>query len=206
MGESGSGKSTLLNLLMKEQEVSPNQIFVDSKDLAEISNGQILSSISYMSQNVFLFNDTIKNNITLYGDYNADSYREAIRASGVDRVLAELINGDEHMIVNNGENISGGQKQRIALARVLLKNSRIILLDEAFSALDPITAEQIVKDVLKLDCLIIMVLHKYSEPILEQFDEILAFKRGKIVEKGTFDELMKNKQYFYSLYSIDNTY
>lgn len=165
---------------------------------------EVVSKIAYMNQDVYLFNDTIKNNITLYNNYDSDSYCNALRASGVDKIIKDLPNGDEYFIDNNGQNLSGGQKQRVALARVLLKNSKVIVLDEAFSALDPITADEIVNDLLKLECLIIMVMHKYNTFILKQFDEIIAFKNGKIIEKGSFEELIDSKQYFYSLYSIDN--
>ncbi len=96
----------------------------------------------------------------------------ALKSSGMYRVINELTGGDQYGIKNNGENLSGGQKQRIALARVMLKKSDVIILDEAFSALDSITAEQLLSDMMKLDCLIIAVFHKYNKSLLSQFDEI----------------------------------
>lgn len=204
VGESGSGKSTLLNLLVKEQPVERGQIFFNGKDLADIPYADIGTHISYMNQNVYLFNDTIKNNITLYGDFVESEYAMALKSSGVHRIINELTGGDQYRIRDNGGNISGGQKQRIALARVMLKKSDIIILDEAFSALDPITAEQILSDIMKLDCMIIVVFHKYNKTLLSQFDEIFAMKRGKIIEYGNFQTLMQKEGYFYSLYNLDN--
>lgn len=128
----------------------------------------------------------------------------ALKFSGVYRIINELTNGDQYMIRDNGGNISGGQKQRIALARVMLKKSDVIILDEAFSALDPITVEQLLLDIMKLECMIIVVFHKYNKDLLSQFDEIFAMKRGKIIERGDFQTLMQKKGYFYSLYNIDN--
>lgn len=156
VGESGSGKSTLLNLLVKEQPAERGQIFVNGKDLADIPYSEIGTHISYMNQNVYLFNDTIKNNITLYGDYSENAYKMALRSSGAYRIISGLADGDQYRIRDNGGNISGGQKQRIALARVMLKKSDVIILDEAFSALDPITAEQILSDIMKSDCMTII--------------------------------------------------
>lgn len=204
VGESGSGKSTLLNLLVKEQPAERGQIFVNGKDLADIPYSEIGTHISYMNQNVYLFNDTIKNNITLYGDYSENAYKMALRSSGAYRIISGLADGDQYRIRDNGGNISGGQKQRIALARVMLKKSDVIILDEAFSALDPITAEQILSDIMKSDCMTIIVFHKYDRSLLSHFDEIFAMKRGKIIERGSFETLMQKRGYFYSLYNIDN--
>lgn len=204
VGESGSGKTTLLNLLVKEQSAERGQIFVNGKDLADIPYADVGTHISYMNQNVYLFNDTVKNNITLYGEFDENEYAMALKSSGVYRIINELTNGDQYMIRDNGGNISGGQKQRIALARVMLKKSDVIILDEAFSALDPITAEQLLSDIMKLDCMIIVVFHKYNKTLLSQFDEIFAMKRGKIIERGDFQTLMQKEGYFYSLYNIDN--
>ena len=204
IGESGSGKSTLLNLLVKEQLVEKGQIYVNGKDLTGISYNDIGTHISYMNQNVYLFNDTVKNNITLYGDFSEREYAMALKSSGMYRVINELTGGDQYGIKNNGENLSGGQKQRIALARVMLKKSDVIILDEAFSALDSITAEQLLSDMMKLDCLIIAVFHKYNKSLLSKFDEIFAMRRGKIVERGDFCTLIQKGGYFYNLYSIDN--
>ena len=100
---------------------------------------------------------------------------------------------DQPRIRDNGGNISGGQKQRIALARVMLKKSDVIILDEAFSALDPITAEQILSDIMKSDCMTIIVFHKYDRSLLSHFDEIFAMKRGKIIERGSFETLMQKR-------------
>lgn len=204
VGESGSGKTTLLNLLVKEQSAERGQIFVNEKDLADIPYADVGTHISYMNQNVYLFNDTVKNNITLYGEFDENEYAKALKTSGVYRIINELTNGDQYMIRDNGRNISGGQKQRIALARVMLKKSDVIILDEAFSALDPITAEQLLSDIMKLDCMIIVVFHKYNKTILSQFDEIFAMKRGKLIERGDFQTLIQKEGYFYSLYNIDN--
>lgn len=204
VGESGSGKSTLLNLIVKEYEINKNKIFINNMDINEISIISILNNISYMNQNIFLFNDTIKNNITLYNDVDEVLYKNAIRSSGLEKVLKKLPEEDMYMIKNNGRNLSGGQVQRIALARVLLKKSNIIILDEAFAALDPKTANEIMSDILKLNCMIIMVIHKYEEKFLRECDSIIVLENGSVIEIGNFEQLISKNGYFYNLYNYNN--
>ena len=153
-----------------------------------------------MNQEVYVFNDTIKNNILLYEDFDEETYQYIIKLAGLEKFIDSFPEKDQHMLINNGENISGGEKQRIALARVLLRDSNVILLDEAFSSLDNITAHAITLDILEFDKTVVMVVHKYAEDILKKCDEILVMDNGQVRETGTFDYLISTNEYFKNLY------
>ncbi|MCL2717382.1 MAG: ATP-binding cassette domain-containing protein [Lachnospiraceae bacterium] len=202
VGGSGGGKSTLLNLITKKENCADNTIFIDGQDINTIMREQLLTSIAYMNQTVFLFNDTIYNNVTLFSDINELEYEQAIKAAGLIDFLNEQTQGSQYLIQNNGENVSGGQKQRIALARVLIRKSPMLLLDEAFSSLDPKTTYDLWRDIFQLNITCLAVFHDYDDSILRQCDSILAIKNGTLIEYGAFDELLEKKGYFYSLYNV----
>jgi ATP-binding cassette subfamily C protein len=202
VGGSGGGKTTLFNLLVKNQDCSRGQVFYNGRDIRTLNRRQLLSSVALMNQNVFLFNDTIRNNITLFCETAKEEFDRAVKTAGLAEFLAGLPEKEYHEITNNGDNVSGGQKQRIALARVLLKGASIILLDEAFSSLDPQTAQGILRDILSLDLTCVATFHHYDSSVLMRFDEIIAMKNGQIAEQGKFDTLMEQKGYFFSLYHM----
>lgn len=201
VGASGSGKSTLLNLLMASYSDYDGEIFYGDTELKNISSGALYDTQSIIQQNVFVFNATIRENITMFKSFDEDKIDEAIRLSG----LYELINekGDGYLCGENGSGLSGGEKQRISIARSLLKNSRILLVDEATASLDKETAHQVSNAILNLDGITaITVTHALDEGILKRYDGILTLKNGRIAERGTFDELIEKKGYFYSLYTV----
>ncbi|GHT86658.1 hypothetical protein FACS18947_6650 [Bacteroidia bacterium] len=175
IGSSGSGKTTLFKLILKEESVKVGQIFIDDRDLAAMSDEEILKTISCMNQNVFVFADTIRNNITLYKEIDDNTYDDVIRLCKLDELISSYPNLDNREIALNGENISGGQKQRIALARALLSNTPVLLLDEALNALDSATAKEILSGILKLDVMVIAILHGYDSEMLSEFDYIISF-------------------------------
>ena len=203
VGESGAGKSTLLNIIAGNIFDQRNVIYLDEKKYEQQNINDFKPLFSYMNQDVFVFNDSIKNNITLYEEFDESAYQNALKKSGVEKFIQELPEKDNCILVNNGENISGGEKQRIALARVLLRNSKTLLLDEAFSALDNINSREIMNDMMTLTKSIIMVVHKYDEETLKKFDKILVLKKGRLVEDGNFHELMEKHSYFYNLYNYN---
>lgn len=203
VGTSGSGKTTILNLLSGRNKDYTGQIKYDNLELKDISLSSLYDQLSYVEQNVFVFDDTIANNVTLYSKVDEDIYNKIIKKSGLDKLLQEK--GNTYKCGENGSNLSGGERQRISIARALLKKSSIILVDEATSALDTDTAFSVMQNILDLnDITKIIITHNLDKNILKQFDEIIVISDGYIVEKGTFDSLLSKEGMFYSLYNFSN--
>lgn len=203
VGTSGSGKTTLLNLLSGRNKNYTGEINYDSLELKDISLSSLYDQLAYVEQNVFVFDDTIASNVTLYSKTDESLYKEVIEKSGLDKLLNEK--GNDYKCGENGCNLSGGERQRISIARALLKKSNIILMDEATSALDTDTANSVMQNILDLkDITKIIITHNLDKNILKQYDEIIVISDGYIVEKGTFDNLIKKEGMFNSLYTFNN--
>lgn len=201
VGASGSGKSTLLNLLMASHEHYSGQICYDGHEVKTISTESLYDAVSLIQQSVFIFNASIRDNITMFREFPKAETDRAIELSGLSKLIAER--GDESLCGENGCELSGGEKQRISIARSLLKNSQVLLVDEATAALDAENAYQISSAILGLaDMTSIVVTHSLEESLLRQYDEIITLKNGSVVETGTFDELIAEKGYFYSLFTV----
>lgn len=201
VGPSGSGKSTLLNLLMASHPDYTGTICYDETELREISSSNLYEMESMIQQNVFVFNATIRDNITMFRDFPEERINEAIRLSGLSALIEEK--GPDYLCRENGSGLSGGEKQRISIARSLLKKSRVLLVDEATASLDAETAYQVSSAILGLEGVTgIVITHVLDEGLLKQYDGIFTLKNGSIVEAGTFDELIAEKGYFYSLFMI----
>ena len=201
VGASGSGKSTLLNLLMASYHDYDGTIYYDDTELREIGSSNLYEIESIIQQNVFVFNATIRDNITMFRDFPEEQIDEAIRLSGLSALVEEK--GADYLCGENGSGLSGGEKQRISIARSLLKKSQVLLVDEATAALDTETAYQVSGAILGLkDVTSIVVTHSLDEGLLKQYDGIITLKNGAIVESGTFEELIAEKGYFYSLFTI----
>lgn len=199
VGMSGCGKSTLIKILSKQLLDYSGKIKFDDIDLKNIKSEDLYSLISVIHQNVFLFDDTIRNNITLFKNYEENHIKKCMENSGLGHFYEKL---DDH-VGENGNLLSGGEKQRIAIARALVLNTPILMLDEATASLDNTTSYDIENTILNLDNHTLLVItHKLDEKILKQYDEIIVLKRGIIIEKGNFEELINNKKYFYSLYNM----
>ena len=150
---------------------------------------------------MFVFNATIKDNITMFREFSEEQIDEAIHLSGLSALIEEK--GSDYLCGENGSGLSGGEKQRISIARSLLKKSQVLLVDEATAALDAETAYQVSSAILGLkDVTSIVVTHSLDEGLLKQYDGIIALKNGSIIDAGTFDELIAEKGYFYSLFTI----
>lgn len=202
VGGSGSGKSTLIKAISKEIENYSGDIFIDNINLKEITFEDLYSIIAIIHQNVFLFDTTIKENIVLYQKYSSDMVDRAIRDSGLIETVDSKKNNLNTMVGENGNNLSGGEKQRIAIARALIKNVPILILDEATSSLDNTISTQIENQILSMkDTTAIVITHKLKKELLEKYDEILVMKNGYIVERGTFETLINYKSNFFSLYN-----
>ena len=201
VGASGSGKSTLLHLLSASQTGYSGQILYDGQELRDIRRSSLYDLISVIQQNVFIFNATIRENITLFADFPAEAVERAIRLSGLSRLIAER--GEDYLCGENGTGLSGGEKQRISIARSLLKNAQVLLVDEATAALDAQTAHQVSHAILDLSGMTrIVVTHTLEESALRRYDAILALRDGRIAEQGSFEALMERRGYFYSLYTV----
>jgi len=201
VGSSGSGKSTLLNLLMASHDGYTGSICYDDTELRQIISDSLYEMISVVQQNVFIFNASIRDNITIFSDFPREEVDRAIELSGLSKLIAER--GEEYLCGENGRGLSGGEKQRISIARSLLKKSQVLLVDEATAALDVQTAFQVSNAILNLDGLTrIVVTHALDENLLKRYDCVLTLKNGSITEFGDFEELMEKKGYFYSLFTI----
>lgn len=206
IGSSGSGKSSILKLILKYYNTFEGNIKIDNIDINNIDIDDINKNISIIQQNIFMFDDTIKNNITLYNSYSDDEIKNAVKNAGLNYFINSLPNGLSEKIGENGCKISGGERQRIAIARALIKKSSILLLDESTSALDTETSYNIEKSILNLKGITtIVITHKLIYEILKNYDELIILKNGFIVEKGSFESLIKEKGYFYNLYNISKT-
>ena len=205
VGESGSGKSTLIKLLMRYYNDYEGSILIDNHNLKNIYGSDLYKNMSMIQQNVFMFDDTIKENIRLYSNHTDDDIINSCERSGLTKLIDRLPEGINSLVGENGNKLSGGEKQRIAIARALINNTQILILDESTSALDNETAYNLEKSLLNLDDLtLITVTHKLIKSILINYDEIIVMKNGKIIEKGKFNDLLNKKGYFYSLYIIQN--
>ncbi len=201
VGASGSGKSTLLNLLMSAHENYAGSIRYDGVEVREVSSASLYELVSMVQQNVFVFNASIRDNITMFREFPRDEVDRAITLSGLSALIEEK--GEGYLCGENGTGLSGGEKQRISIARSLLRHSAVLLVDEATAALDAQTAWQVSNAILHLDGLTrVVVTHALDAGLLSQYDEILTLKNGSLVETGSFNELMDRKGYFYSLYTV----
>lgn len=201
VGASGSGKSTLLNLLMASHPGYTGTICYDETELQQIRSESLYEMVSVVQQNVFIFNASIRDNITMFSEFPREEVDRAIELSGLSRLIEER--GEDYLCGENGSGLSGGEKQRISIARSLLKKSQVLLVDEATAALDAQTAFQVSDAILDLqDMTRIVVTHALDEALLKRYDRVLTLKNGTITESGTFDELMEKKGYFYSLFTV----
>ena len=201
VGASGSGKSTLLNLLMAAHPQYEGTICYDDTELRHINTGSLYEMQGIIQQNVFIFNASIRDNITMFRAFPEEEIDEAIRLSGLSALIADK--STDYLCGENGSGLSGGEKQRISIARSLLKKTQVLLVDEATAALDAETAHQVSSAILDLDGITgIVVTHSLEESLLSRYDSILTLKNGYITEAGTFDELIARKGYFYSLFTV----
>ena len=201
VGASGSGKSTLLNLLMSSSMNYGGEIRMDDEELRDIRPESLYECVSVIQQNVFVFNASIRDNVTMFRDFPKEELEEAIDHAHLDELIAKR--GEDTLCGENGSGLSGGEKQRISIARSLLRKSSVLLADEATAALDAQTAWQVSNDILDLAGITrIVVTHSLEEGLLRRYDGILVLKDGRAEEFGTFDELMANRGYFHALFTV----
>ena len=201
VGGSGSGKSTLLNLLMAAETNYSGHILADGIELSDISTESLYGTMAAIQQNVFVFNASIKDNISMFRDFPKTEMDEAIARAHLGALIRER--GEDYLCGENGSGLSGGEKQRISIARSLLKKSSVLLADEVTAALDAQTAHRVSNDILDLQGITrIVVTHTLEESLLRRYDKIFVLRGGGIEEAGSFADLMANKGYFYALFTV----
>ncbi len=201
VGGSGSGKSTLLNLLMAAETNYSGHILADGIELSDISTESLYGTIAAIQQNVFVFNASIKDNVSMFRDFPKTEMDEAIARAHLGALIRER--GEDYLCGENGSGLSGGEKQRISIARSLLKKSSVLLADEVTAALDAQTAHRVSSDILDLQGITrIVVTHTLEESLLRRYDKIFVLRGGRIEEAGSFADLMANKGYFYALFTV----
>ena len=203
VGMSGSGKSTLLNLLLRFYDVTSGHISIDNQDIQAISAESLYNLMTIVQQDVYIFDDTLKTNITLNQSFTVEEIKQAVQQSGLESYVLESESGLQTLCGENGSNLSGGQKQRLSIARALIRKTPILLLDEATSSLDNQVTTEIESSILDIQNLTALVVtHKLNENILKKYDRILFMKDGVIVEDGSFSDLMDRRGEFYKLFEL----
>ena len=202
LGASGAGKSSILKLLMGIERSQGGEISIGNRLLSTLPEESLFRSISYIQQEVFIFDGSIYENITLFQKYSEEEMELAIEKSGLKNLILEK--GLDYPCGENGAALSGGERQRINIARSLLRKTPILLADEITAALDKENSYLVLDSLLSLENITeILVLHDLDSRILNRVDRICVLKEGEIVEEGIFSELMEKKGYFYSLFMME---
>ncbi|MDC1148540.1 ATP-binding cassette domain-containing protein [Pelagibacteraceae bacterium] len=201
VGLSGGGKSTILNLIPRFYNLTDGNIFIDEQDINQVQLNSLRKTISLVSQDIVLFDDTVKANIG-YGKILATDNEifEAAQKAAAHDFISKLSDGYETVIGESGVKLSGGQKQRISIARAILKNSPIILLDEATSALDTESEKHVQNAIQNLikDKTTLVIAHRLAT--IKNVNKIFVIDEGKVIEEGTHAELINNSRIYKKLY------
>jgi len=201
VGESGSGKSTAAKLMAGLLQPGCGKIVVDDIDLQQLNLNSYYKHIAYLPQEPPIFNGSIRENLVFDEDAAPDLLIKAVNAVELGDLYSKLENGLGTQLGERGVSLSGGERQQLALARLWLSDAKIIILDEATSAIDNLTEEAVIKNVITRlkGKTIVAIAHRLDS--VRSFDNILVFRDGQVVEQGRFDELLDKKQHFYELYS-----
>ena len=186
-GVSGAGKSTLINLLSMTYDNYEGQILADGVDYKKIKERTFHDKVSFIYQNVFLFEDTIRNNITLYKEIPDELVKSAVEACDLTELIANQEHGLDQVLMENGKNLSGGQRQRISIARAIAKDSEILFVDEGTSSLNEELGREIEKVFISLPQTVVAISHRYYEGISEQYDYVLEIKNGEVLQSVAAD-------------------
>ena len=200
VGETGSGKSTVIKLLTGLLKYDEGEILLDGESLDHISLEALYRRITYLSQETPVFDGTVRENVVFDRIVPDAEIRKVLEKVELLSLVDALPNGIDTQIGEKASSLSGGERQRLALSRVWFQESDIVLFDEATSALDNLTEGVVMKEILDYlsDITVLAIVHRFTK--IQNFDHIFVFRDGKIVGQGTFDELMKNSEYFAKLY------
>ncbi len=200
VGPSGSGKSTLIKVLLKFLKLTKGSVFIGNINISQNNFHEFRDLFSYIPQNPYLFNTSIKENITLDKEYIKTKYEQALRISESDSFINELELRDQTIVGAKGSSLSGGQAQRLVLGRAIYQNKPILILDEGTSALDNDLDYKIQENLFQMDKTIINVSHRLSS--IKNYDKIYYLESGKILESGTHEELIHAKSKYFKLYQL----
>ena len=201
VGHSGAGKSTIMNLIPRFYQPQGGEIYIDDQNTKSVSLKSLRSKIAIVSQDTVLFDDTVENNIRFAKpDAGDDDIKNACKLAAAEDFILDLPQQYKTLIGENGSRLSGGEKQRLSIARAILKNSPIVLLDEATSSLDTESEEKVQNAMFNLtkNRTTIVIAHRLST--IKKANHIIVMKNGNIVESGTHDELLKNSKVYENLY------
>lgn len=203
VGESGSGKSTVIKILLGLLKYNQGEIYLGNMELSGICLNNLYDRVSYISQDVPVFDGTIKENLVFEKNVSEEQMLDALREVQLSHLVENLAEGLDTEIGEKGTCLSGGEKQRLAFARLWFENPELVVLDEATSAMDNLTEENVMKSVmLKMkDKTVIAIAHRLNS--IAGFDRIILFREGKIVGQGTFEELLHTDSYFKELYNAN---
>ena len=202
LGTSGSGKSSILKILMGMERAQSGTIRVGGQDTMDLGEDRLFKEISYIQQEVFIFDGTIRENISLFQNYREDELQSVIERAGLRNLVKEK--GLDYLCGENGAALSGGERQRISIARSLLRKTPILLADEITASLDKENTYLVLDTLLNIENTTeILVLHDLDSRILSRVDRICVLKNGKVEEEGNFTELLEKKGYFYALYHVE---
>lgn len=202
VGKSGCGKSTLIKLLSGYYSAYTGEILYDDKELHMLDKDNVVQLSSIIHQNIYMFDETIYDNICLHENYPEKKIEKVIEESGLTEFISELPTGLQYQVGENGSNLSGGQKQRIAVARALIRNKPILILDEGTSAIDMQTAYDIENRLLKMeDLTLITITHHLEKDLLDKYDEVFYMENGSIKERGSFKQLISISSCFAEFFS-----
>jgi len=190
VGTSGAGKSSLVNLVTRFYEPQKGKITINNTNLKEYDLEGLRKNVIIVKQNDYIFNMTLKDNITLGEDFNDEQFEEAIKKAKIDKFIDKLENGYETELGERGNKLSDGQKQRVSIARALIRNPKILILDEATSGVDSQTEEEIFENIKKEKLTLLIISHRLST--IKKADEVIVLKDGQIIGKGTHEELKEN--------------
>ena len=201
VGESGSGKSTLIKILLGLLKYNQGEVRLGDMELSGICLNDLYGRVSYISQDAPVFDGTIKENLVFDKEVPKEQMLDALNEVQLSHLVENLEEGLDAEIGEKGTCLSGGEKQRLALARLWFENSELVILDEATSAMDNLTEENVMKSVMQKmkDKTVIAVAHRLNS--ISGFDRIILFREGKIVGQGTFEELLHTDSYFMDLYN-----
>ena len=205
VGKSGSGKSTILNLISKMYEADEGKVLIGGEDIKDFDKESLRQTISLVNQFPYIFDMTIKENLILAkANASDDEIADALKKSSLDEFVYSLPKGIETKVGESGIKLSGGQKQRLAIARAMLRKSKITIFDESTSSLDNIAQEHVKRsiDLMKGQSTIIIVAHRLST--IKNVDHIFFLDEGKIIDEGTFDKLFNTNEKFKTMFLAEN--
>lgn len=203
VGKSGCGKTTLIKLLTGNYSAYDGNITYDDTGLRDLDIEKVQNMISVIHQNIYMFDDSIRQNICLYNTFTDQEMDDALKTSGVSQFLERMPDGLLSQVGENGSNLSGGQRQRVAVARALIRKKSVLILDEGTSAVDMQTAYDIESRLIAIDDLtLITITHNLSEDLLRLYDQIIYMEDGVVVEMGSLAELLSKQAKFYCFFNL----